>query len=152
MVATICTSASVTPQVTRRDKQAKARRSSAETRSLASSERKRSPISGAVPGFFATLWRQSQESRNTRDWLAGAPGFEPGITGPKPVALPLGHAPIASEICPASHAFCPGAGVRSLYMVSGRPPISIVPPGQRMAEWPPEEPHKEIAKSFVQSC
>ena len=23
----------------------------------------------------------------------GAPGFEPGITGPKPVALPLGHAP-----------------------------------------------------------
>ena len=25
--------------------------------------------------------------------LAGAPGFEPGITGPKPVALPLGHAP-----------------------------------------------------------
>ena len=26
--------------------------------------------------------------------LAGAPGFEPGITGPKPVALPLGHAPV----------------------------------------------------------
>src|SRR5438552_1531521 len=26
--------------------------------------------------------------------LAGAPGFEPGITGPKPVALPLGHAPM----------------------------------------------------------
>ena len=25
--------------------------------------------------------------------LAGAPGFEPGITGPKPNALPLGHAP-----------------------------------------------------------
>ncbi len=25
--------------------------------------------------------------------VAGAPGFEPGITGPKPVALPLGHAP-----------------------------------------------------------
>ena len=27
------------------------------------------------------------------DTEAGAPGFEPGITGPKPVALPLGHAP-----------------------------------------------------------
>ena len=27
---------------------------------------------------------------------AGAPGFEPGITGPKPVALPLGHAPYAN--------------------------------------------------------
>ena len=25
--------------------------------------------------------------------VAGAPGFEPGITGPKPDALPLGHAP-----------------------------------------------------------
>ena len=25
--------------------------------------------------------------------VAGAPGFEPGITGPKPVALPLGYAP-----------------------------------------------------------
>jgi hypothetical protein len=34
------------------------------------------------------------ESEKTRDWVAGAPGFEPGITGPKPVALPLGHAPI----------------------------------------------------------
>ena len=29
--------------------------------------------------------------------LAGAPGFEPGITGPKPVALPLGHAPIPAR-------------------------------------------------------
>ena len=27
----------------------------------------------------------------------GAPGFEPGITGPKPVALPLGHAPPARQ-------------------------------------------------------
>ena len=42
---------------------------------------------------------------NANKRVAGAPGFEPGITGPKPVALPLGHAPIASEICPASHAF-----------------------------------------------
>jgi hypothetical protein len=46
-----------------------------------------------------------------------------------------------------------GAGVRSLNMVSGmvsgRPPISIVPPEQRMAEWPPEEPHKEIAETGV---
>ena len=28
----------------------------------------------------------------------GAPGFEPGITGPKPVALPLGHAPRFGEV------------------------------------------------------
>jgi hypothetical protein len=31
------------------------------------------------------------------DTLAGAPGFEPGITGPKPVALPLGYAPVNRE-------------------------------------------------------
>ena len=29
-----------------------------------------------------------------RQRMAGAPGFEPGITGPKPVALPLGYAPV----------------------------------------------------------
>lgn len=29
--------------------------------------------------------------------MAGAEGFEPPITGPKPVALPLGHAPKENE-------------------------------------------------------
>ena len=29
------------------------------------------------------------------DGMAGAPGFEPGIAGPKPAALPLGYAPLA---------------------------------------------------------
>mgnify|MGYP007132254874 CR=1 FL=1 len=29
--------------------------------------------------------------------LAGAAGIEPAITGPKPVALPLGHAPTAAH-------------------------------------------------------
>ena len=38
----------------------------------------------------ASLERDS----DTVGTLAGAPGFEPGITGPKPVALPLGHAPV----------------------------------------------------------
>ena len=33
------------------------------------------------------------------DTEAGAPGFEPGITGPKPVALPLGHAPERASSC-----------------------------------------------------
>src|SRR3954465_8035601 len=28
---------------------------------------------------------------------AGAPGFEPGIAGPKPAALPLGYAPLGAE-------------------------------------------------------
>src|SRR5437764_7545998 len=31
--------------------------------------------------------------------MAGAPGFEPGIAGPKPAALPLGYAP---SIAPGS--------------------------------------------------
>src|SRR3954470_24990500 len=30
--------------------------------------------------------------------MAGAPGFEPGIAGPKPAALPLGYAPPRSSI------------------------------------------------------
>ena len=29
--------------------------------------------------------------------MAGAPGFEPGIAGPKPAALPLGYAPEAAK-------------------------------------------------------
>src|SRR6516164_353944 len=29
--------------------------------------------------------------------MAGAPGFEPGIAGPKPAALPLGYAPLRPE-------------------------------------------------------
>src|SRR5207237_8497061 len=29
----------------------------------------------------------------TGSQMAGAPGFEPGIAGPKPAALPLGYAP-----------------------------------------------------------
>jgi hypothetical protein len=30
--------------------------------------------------------------------MAGAPGFEPGIAGPKPAALPLGYAPKAGKV------------------------------------------------------
>jgi hypothetical protein len=42
--------------------------------------------------------------------LAGALGFEPRITRPKPVALPLGHAPIYLGITPIAHlrAYPPG--------------------------------------------
>src|SRR5579863_5258724 len=32
-----------------------------------------------------------------RPEMAGAPGFEPGIAGPKPAALPLGYAPLGAE-------------------------------------------------------
>src|SRR5436853_7169958 len=36
--------------------------------------------------------------------MAGAPGFEPGIAGPKPAALPLGYAPPRSSIGTATTA------------------------------------------------
>src|SRR5919197_6113824 len=39
---------------------------------------------------------------------AGAPGFEPGIAGPKPAALPLGYAPL-------HFAFYPSLCVRRSY-------------------------------------
>ena len=42
-----------------------------------------------------------KESKNTNistgETVAGAPGIEPGITGSKPVALPLGYAPIGGR-------------------------------------------------------
>lgn len=52
--------------------------------------------------YFAQFWAtkgillKSSMARHTKPWrsMAGAEGFEPPITGPKPVALPLGHAPI----------------------------------------------------------
>ena len=31
--------------------------------------------------------------------LAGTEGFEPTITGPEPVALPLGYVPLKQENC-----------------------------------------------------
>src|SRR5690606_4986790 len=37
--------------------------------------------------------RGSETLDLTEKCVAGAPGFEPGITEPKSVALPLGHAP-----------------------------------------------------------
>lgn len=39
--------------------------------------------------FFKRIFQQKEEI------LAGAEGFEPSVTDPKSVALPLGYAPIA---------------------------------------------------------
>ena len=58
-------------------------------RCLGVAERMRVPRPPAMT-TAASLGRDS----DTVGTLAGAPGFEPGITGPKPVALPLGHAPV----------------------------------------------------------
>jgi hypothetical protein len=38
--------------------------------------------------------------RVTESETTGAPGFEPGIAGPKPAALPLGYAPPGSRVTP----------------------------------------------------
>ena len=71
--------------------------------------------------------------------VAGAPGFEPGITGPKPVALPLGHAPIRSgDLRPRPRPDGARRWALSLGpltrrdMVSLRRPTSIGTLGQRM--------------------
>src|SRR5215472_4680639 len=41
----------------------------------------------------ASIWVTTSE-------IAGAPGFEPGIAGPKPAALPLGYAPPQLAVSP----------------------------------------------------
>src|SRR5262245_45543545 len=38
--------------------------------------------------------------------MAGAPGFEPGIAGPKPAALPLGYAPSQTLGVEIPYTFC----------------------------------------------
>ena len=55
------------PKMPSRDKQGEARYLSADARSLASSQRKRPPISGAIPGFFGSVWRRYGERQKTRD-------------------------------------------------------------------------------------
>jgi hypothetical protein len=51
------------------------------------------PESGWVLGQIRPHRPTATCSRSITKSVAGAPGFEPGITRPKPVALPLGHAP-----------------------------------------------------------
>jgi hypothetical protein len=53
--------------------------------------------------------------------VAGALGFEPRITGPKPVALPLGHAPIRSSLGkpPSIYVRTRGRQMLPIDMVSG---------------------------------
>ena len=46
--------------------------------------------------------RLRSASRLTVTEMAGAPGFEPGIAGPKPAALPLGYAPLGATSIGAS--------------------------------------------------
>ena len=49
---------------------------------------------GIVEAFLAT----SETHAKFADWLAGAPGFEPGITGSKPDALTAWLRPIVCEL------------------------------------------------------
>ncbi len=55
---------------------------------------KPSLFSDAILRIFGAVLQSSGASEKNGDDLAGAPGFEPGITGSKPGALPLGYAPI----------------------------------------------------------
>ena len=49
-----------------------------------------------------------------RPMMAGAPGFEPGIAGPKPAALPLGYAPLGAEYRRLPAPVRRGSGARAL--------------------------------------
>ncbi len=97
------------------------------------------PFRGAIPGLLRALWEGSGERRKSRDWVAGALGFEPRITGPKPVALPLGHAPIASHFrrrrnghgAHSTYTYTYGGYIWWSQQASERPPTSIGRPGQR---------------------
>ena len=71
------------------------------------------------------------ESQKARDWVAGALGFEPRITGPKPVALPLGYAPIRFGDVLGSASPQDRPADAPYNMVSGRPPTSNRTSGQR---------------------
>ena len=51
--------------------------------------------------------------------VAGAQGFEPGITGPKPVALPLGHAPSSAAAAASSYSLARDAANASFRRVGG---------------------------------
>src|SRR5262249_44310952 len=48
----------------------------------------------------------------------GAPGFEAGIAGPKPAALPLGYAPPLGRVSPNSRVFRDVFGRRSKRQVA----------------------------------
>ena len=65
--------------------------------------------------------------------MAGALGFEPRVTGPKPVALPLGHAPIRCGDLPGPPAGNDGQQTLPDNIISGRPPTSNGTLGQRTA-------------------
>jgi UDP-N-acetylmuramoylalanine-D-glutamate ligase len=61
----------------------------------------RSEEASTSGGNSRKIWIPSQSQKiilYQRLMVAGAPGFEPGMTGPKPVALPLGHAPIPVSV------------------------------------------------------
>src|SRR5947209_3248636 len=63
----------------------------------------RRPSSGCrcfgVADFMRVPWPAAITIAASPSFKAGAPGFEPGIAGPKPAALPLGYAP---ELCAAN--------------------------------------------------
>ena len=53
-----------------RDRAGETRRSPAQTVSPESSSTERPPFGGVFPGFFETVWRGSEESQKTRDFVA----------------------------------------------------------------------------------
>lgn len=51
------------------------------------------PRYGGIRIHCLTAWRHPKEGRQPEKNMAGVPGFEPGVPGSKPGALPLGDTP-----------------------------------------------------------
>src|SRR2546421_623919 len=62
---------------------------------------------------FIRVPRPAAITTAAKSLKAGAPGFEPGIAGPKPAALPLGYAPSLGRVSPI---------VEVIRLLSGRRP------------------------------
>ena len=67
------------------------------------------PFGVALPGIPAAEPIDYRVGHADAGWMdrggdrrTGAEGFEPSVTGPKPVALPLGHAPLRGAVCPSA--------------------------------------------------
>jgi hypothetical protein len=79
--------------------------------------------SGGIPPGSRPSRQNAKTLPYARVSVAGAPGFEPGITGPKPIALPLGYAP--------TRALCERPPCVTSIWQAGCPPTRIRATGQR---------------------
>ena len=99
------------------------RRPSTGCRCFGTAERMRVPSPAAITAAAIGV------SVTAGSMMAGAPGFEPGIAGPKPAALPLGYAPLRAEYRPQSPPAGASVGPGTLAAVASWREIEAEAPG-----------------------